>query len=99
MTLTPVIPRTSKIAYDSMQPTLSTRKSRILGFLRTRSKTYGATCEEIEIALSMKHQTASAAMTDMKDDESIVPVLTEDNRAHTRRTSTGRPAVVWTARE
>lgn len=53
---------------------------------------HGATCEEIEHALALKHQTASATIRGL--------VLTDhlhDSGAR-RKTSGGRSAIVWRAR-
>jgi hypothetical protein len=60
---------------------------RILGHLRSVGE---ATCDEVEIALNIKHQTASARMSEMNRDGMIVP-------GHRRRTSSGCWAQAWAA--
>lgn len=51
----------------------------------------GATCDEIEQALNMKHQTASARVNELMTGGHIV------NSGRKRATSSGRAAIVWVA--
>lgn len=46
-------------------------RDRILEWVAKRG-TYGAICYEVEVALGMRHQTASPRFSDLKDDGSIV---------------------------
>jgi hypothetical protein len=56
-----------------------------------RNGSYGATCCEVELALEMRHQTASARIREL--------YLSDDVRdsGRRRRTTSGRNAVVWVA--
>lgn len=49
----------------------------------------GATCEELELGLKVKHQTASAAIVAIRD----MGLIGDCGRR--RNTSSGRPAVAW----
>jgi hypothetical protein len=49
----------------------------------------GATCDEAEQALNMKHQTTSARINELANAGYIV------NSGRKRATSSGRPAIVW----
>jgi hypothetical protein len=49
----------------------------------------GATCDEIEQALNMKHQTASARVNELMNGGHI------HNSGRKRSTSSGRAAIVW----
>jgi len=51
----------------------------------------GATCDEIEVALNMKHQTASCFISNLKDDELLY------DTGDRRMTRYGRKAIVWKA--
>lgn len=56
-----------------------------------RNGLHGATCCEVELALEMRHQTASARIREL--------YLSDDVRdsGRRRRTTSGRNAVVWVA--
>jgi predicted transcriptional regulator len=62
-------------------------RARILSHLRSVGE---ATCDEVEIALNIKHQTCSARMSEMKRDGMIVP-------GQRKRTSSGCWAQAWLA--
>jgi hypothetical protein len=49
---------------------------------------YGATSDELELMLDLRHQTCSARLSDMKRDQLVVP------SGMTRRTRSGSPADV-----
>lgn len=49
----------------------------------------GATCDEVEQALNMKHQTASARVNELMNGGYI------HNSGRKRATSSGRAAIVW----
>ena len=49
----------------------------------------GATCDEIELMLNMRHQTASCMITFLKDDGFVC------DSGLRRNTRTGRKAIVW----
>lgn len=52
----------------------------------------GRTCEEVETLLAMKHQSASSKLNRLHARTSPPPIR---DSGRTRRTSSGRPAVVW----
>lgn len=79
---------TSKAAATSIEPTSGTLRAIVLAFIRGRGAS-GATCEEVEIALGMKHQTASARMRELAQAKLIV------ENGKRRTTSSGRAAAVW----
>lgn len=57
---------TSHEAAESIADRAASMRAQVADEIR-RSGIYGATCDEIEIALGMKHQTASARIKDLKD--------------------------------
>ena len=81
------LPSTSHEAADSMEPVIAQVRQRIIEFLG--SSINGATDDEIEARLGMKHQTASAARRGL-----VVAGLVEDS-GQTRKTRSGRNAIVW----
>lgn len=85
-------PSTSKDAAKSMERKASALRLRVLAELQVRGDT-GATCDELERALQLSHQTASARLREMALAKSIV-----DSGAK-RATRSGRKAIVWHAAE
>ena len=82
---------TSKAANASIAHRKGTDCSRIMGTLRLVRNKRGATCEELEGILGMKHQTCSARLRDLA-------ILGAIERTGTLRpTSSGRMAAVWRA--
>lgn len=79
---------TSKAAARSIEPDSKTLRGLILAFIRGRYPG-GATCDEIERSMGLRHQTASARVTELRDAGYI---LDTGLRA---RTSSGRSAVAW----
>lgn len=75
---------TSLAAYDSILPHASRLARKVYGVI----KRAGATCEEVERALGMKHQTASARIRELKDKH-----LVRDS-GQRRKTTSGRLAAV-----
>lgn len=63
------------------------QRQRIFTFLHSRG-TEGATCEEIELALDLRHQTCSARISELKA-EGII-----QDSGRKRQTSTGSEAAV-----
>ena len=61
-------------------------------FLRRR-QTLGATCDDVEVALDMKHQTASARLRELAQEERIV------DSGRRGKTRSGRSAVIWIVKE
>ena len=85
-------PQTSKDAAESMKPTASALRHRILAELQVRGST-GATCDELEQAMDLSHQTCSARLREMALKGAIV------DSEKTRATRSGRAAIVWCAKE
>lgn len=80
---------TSRAAAESMAPRRETDEARIIAFVR-RCPT-GATCDEVEAALGMTHQTASARINGLASPSRLrlVPA------GYTRPTRSGRRAQVY----
>jgi predicted transcriptional regulator len=85
-------PQTSKDAAGSMKPKAAALRQRILAELQVRGS-FGATCDELEGAMGLAHQTASARLREMALKGLIVD--SEMKRA----TRSGRWAIVWHAKE
>jgi len=79
---------TSKEARKSVNP--ARLRAQILRLI-TRRRVRGATCDEIEVALGLTHQSASPRMTELKQRGLIESIAI-------RNTRSGRPAYVWAAR-
>ncbi len=80
--------KTSKKAKKSVAPHLNALQTRVLRFIKA-GKRYGATCDEAEEGLRMRHQTASARVYELRLMNLIVDSGTR------RRTRSGRTAIVW----
>jgi hypothetical protein len=81
---------TSNAAALSSREKAKADRLRILEYIRSRGLD-GATCDEIEVALSMSHQTASARMTGLKEDRDI------ETLGEVRKTRTGNRAIAYVA--
>jgi len=66
--------------------------------LLCRLGAHGATCDEIEERTGMKHQTVGPRLLELRK-LGLVVADVKDGRAVTRKTRSGRPAVVWIAAE
>ena len=84
-------PGTSLEAHKSQKDKAPADASKILAYIIREDRPKGATCDEIEVALSMSHQTASARVRDLFKAGSI-----RDSGIR-RNTRTGRKATVWEA--
>jgi DNA-binding Lrp family transcriptional regulator len=84
-------PETSLQAYESQKDKAPADKRKILAYLMRKDLPKGATCDEVEAALSLSHQTASARIRGLFQDGSI-----QDSGLR-RNTRTGRKATVWEA--
>jgi hypothetical protein len=82
------VSETSRAAATSIEPVSGTLRAIVLAFVRGRG-TQGATCDEVEIALGMKHQTASARIRELAQAKLI------RQASERRATSSGRSAAVW----
>ena len=78
---------TSKAAYESVKPFRNCAKRRILEHL---APGLWITCEQLEIATGLKHQTCSARIGELRDPGHIM------DSGWKGRTSSGRAAVAWT---
>lgn len=63
-------------------------RKQIHGFIADRGAA-GATCDEVEVCLGIRHQTASCFLSFLRDDNFIKDSGTR------RPTRTGRKAIVW----
>ncbi len=79
---------TSVAAGESMAGTSSYLRNLILAYIR---RTGGSTCDEVEAAEYLRHQTASARIRELVQ----MGLLRDSDR--TRKTRSGRAAVVWEA--
>lgn len=66
-------------------------KARVLHFIKDRGKK-GITCDELESRLKMRHQTASARVTELKKEGLVIAI-------GRRPTRSGRMAAVLCAQE
>ncbi len=83
---------TSIAAAQDAAPNAQQDRGRIYEFIRQRG-IYGATCDEVEVALGLKHQTASARLAEMRGvvgKQTVCLVATD----MIRRTRTGSKADV-----
>jgi hypothetical protein len=83
---------TSAEAHDSIKDEAPYLRRIIETYIKRR-KWHGATCDEVEVALGMRHQTASARFTELKAAGHIF----KDGRR--RETRSGRTADVYVVRE
>ena len=95
LTLDDLTPRvegcdTSEAAAESMRPTASTLRARVLRIIRERGS-LGATCDEVEWVSGLRHQTASARVYELRKRSRIV------DSGRRRKTRSGRNAIVWVA--
>ena len=81
---------TSEAAATSVERELGRLQADVLRFIEERA---GATCDEVERGLNLRHQTASARVYELRERG-----LIEDSGAK-RKTSSGRAAVVWRIRK
>jgi DNA adenine methylase len=79
---------TSRAAAISIAEVAGDLRARVLVEIRERAET-GATCDEVEVYLGLKHQTASARIRELVLDNDIV------DSARRRLTRSGHKAVVW----
>lgn len=77
---------TSEAAAVSMEPHVSRLEEVVLGVIE-RAK--GATCDEVEVATGLPHQTASARVNGLMRKQVII------DSGERRLTRSGRKAVVW----
>ena len=80
---------TSKRAAKSMEALASTQREAVLDFIRTNK---GATCEEIELSLDIRHSSCSARLWEMNY---RLGMITDSGEV--RPNKSGRKAIVWKA--
>lgn len=76
----------SQIAYESVQPDIPDREAQVLAFIRDVG---GATADEVYNTLGMRQNTVSSLIAQLAKAGKLM------NSKSTRRTTTGRPAIVW----
>lgn len=90
---------TSREAANRIEPTRQTLRHLVLAFI-TACGSWGATDDEIEEALDMRHQTASARRRELQLMEKVFnPVDGFDLIGRRRPTRSGCPAKVWVSKE
>lgn len=77
---------TSILAAEEIEPHLGELQAAVFGYIRTRGR---ATCDEIEIVLKLRHQTASARVNELAAKKMI------RDSGKTALTSSGRKAILW----
>lgn len=86
---------TSFMAAENIAPLVGKLQQMVLDAALTEG-TRGVTCDEVEIILDMPHQTASARINELKDDdpETGRPQMLYDSGVR-RKTRHGQLAIVW----
>lgn len=83
---------TSVAAIDSIKNKISSIEREVYEYIKSRGRK-GSTCDEAEIALNLRHQTASARFTALRKRDEIM------DSGERRPTRSGRKAIVWIAVE
>lgn len=84
------IRETTRVAARKIQPHVGRIAGEVYRFILARASK-GATCAEVEKALELSHQTASARIREL-----ALKGMVYDS-GHRRRTPANRPAIVWFA--
>jgi len=79
---------TSEAAARSMEPHAGMQAQRVLDCIGSAGMR-GATCDEVEVALGLSHQSASARVEKLHTTGLVVDL------GERRKTRSGRKAVVW----
>ena len=74
-------------AFESIKSDLSRLRAYVLDFIKSKGF-HGATCDEIEVALNLSHQTASDRCSELKKKGIVAPTYFK------RLTRSGRSAAV-----
>lgn len=80
---------TSEGAAESMKASAASLRAKVLGHITSAE----STCDEVEVALGLRHQTASARVRELALMNKIV------NSGKRRKTGSGRLAIVWRVAE
>lgn len=83
---------TSLAAAEAIRPHAPRQQDLVLASIAARYSE-GMTCDEVEVALSLSHQTASARIRDLVKAGAIV------DSGQRRKTRSGRKAAVYVAKE
>lgn len=83
---------TSRAAFLTNKPKAPAQRLEIMAYVRSQGIN-GAICDEIEVALGLPHQTASARASELKNNGSLVP------SGEVRKTRTGSQAMVFVVPE
>lgn len=87
---------TSRAAWRSVQSKRKSDKARVFAHIAKKP----STCDEIEVALNMLHQSASSLIGDLRvNDKVICRIKLKDGTLLTRPTRTGRAAYVYRVRD
>ncbi len=81
---------TSQEAFKSVSSVASTMQEQVFDLIQT--KVGGLTCDEVEVISGLRHQTASARIRELVEQNRVIPT---DLRRPTR---SGRHAIVWSAK-
>ena len=79
---------TSKEAAQSMSPHVGRIAKQVFNYI-VKQGIRGSTCDEVELALGLRHQTASARIRELVQRGMVV------DRGYRRVTRSNRKAVVW----
>jgi hypothetical protein len=90
---------TSRDAAQSIKKISGLMANQVLSYIRANP--YGATCDEVEQALDMSHQTCSARFRDLASCEPayIIKCRLPDGSCVKRKTRSGRKAFVYVANQ
>lgn len=83
-------PTTSREAAESMRSSAASLRAKVLAFIQEREQR-GATCDEIQVALDMRPQTASARCWELHKGGIVIKTNLK------RKTRTGRNARAYVA--
>lgn len=84
---------TSREAAQSMKACVPDLRERVFAVVMARGP-MGATCDEIEVATGLTHQTCSARVNELMRAKVFVAAM-EGETPVRRRTRSGRAATVW----
>lgn len=83
---------TSQAAAVSMRQPAQAIRAAVLAYIRGQGE-QGATCDQVEVALDLRHQTCSPRILELSHDGDVI------DTGRRRVTRSRRTAVVWIARE
>ena len=90
---------TSKAAAKAIKPSANAIARKVLSYVAASPQ--GATCDEVEAVLDLKHQTCSARFTDLSKCEPpyLIKCQQPDGSYLKRKTRSGTSAFVWIANQ